>query len=266
LTPGYRSHYEILDIEVTASLDEVKHAFRDLSKIHHPDKNGTPDSTVLYSLILNAYQVLSNRESRAEYDHFLKLSTFIRNQYGKNLTLQIHDDGDIFRNSLSSLINMTLWEVEELVNRREFMNRKLGLFCVREFILMILTFLDKWILEPRGYKDFFMESRRLPELDPRLYIRLLGKEQRNEPRLPFTGVTDYFYDIRKRANRFISDIRQKEGSPYRGDESLVQDVREYHNLAIHYLSYLMDEGVTKFPDNPEIPGFVYSSEKYSFEL
>jgi len=261
LTPGYRSHYEILNIEGNASADDVKHAFRSLSMVHHPDKNEAPDAAAYFSLILNAYQVLSDEKSRAEYDHFLKISAFIRNQYGRNKSLQIHSDSDIFTNSLASLLNMTLWEVEELISRRVLLDRMIGDFSVRQYILMILTFLDKWILIPRGYKDFFAESRKLPELDPRLYIRYLGTVQKSDLRLPYTGVTDYFYDIRKRANRFISDIRNREGSGFVWDEALGPDVREFHNLTVHYLSYLLDE--TSEPAS-RIPEFPFSDEKYRY--
>ena len=34
------SFYDILEVSETASTDEIKKAYRKLSMIHHPDKNG----------------------------------------------------------------------------------------------------------------------------------------------------------------------------------------------------------------------------------
>jgi hypothetical protein len=34
-------------------------------------------------------------------------------------------------------------------------------------LLFILTFIDKWILEPEGYIDCFMRARQLSAFDPR---------------------------------------------------------------------------------------------------
>lgn len=248
---GYRSHYEILKIPADASLDEVKHAFRTLSKIHHPDKSDAPGSGAYYTLILGAYQVLSSEKTRAEYDRFLKKSTFLETQR-KIRPLRIHSEKELFAGILPGMINMTLWELEELVSRRET--------AANPYILEILTFLDKWILTPRGYKDYYAESRRLPSLDPRLLVRLLGGPRTDEFRLPYTGVEDYFYALRKRANSFISDLDFREGSGTGLDGDLFRDGKEFHNLAVHYLSYLLDDR----PVNPvEIPGYAYSDTRYT---
>jgi curved DNA-binding protein CbpA len=52
-----------------ASETEIKRRFRKLAKIHHPDKNGgSKKSEETFKTILNAYETLSNKKSRAIYD------------------------------------------------------------------------------------------------------------------------------------------------------------------------------------------------------
>jgi hypothetical protein len=53
------SYYKILDVPYDSSFDEIKSAFRKLSKVHHPDKNdNSPESNAKFVFILNAYSIL----------------------------------------------------------------------------------------------------------------------------------------------------------------------------------------------------------------
>jgi len=52
-----------------ASETEIKKRFRKLATIHHPDKNsGSKKSEEAFKIILNAYEILSNKEKRRIYD------------------------------------------------------------------------------------------------------------------------------------------------------------------------------------------------------
>lgn len=63
------NYYKILKIENKATEDEIKKAFRKLAKIYHPDKNnGSAASEQNFKIILNAYETLSNKEKKIEYD------------------------------------------------------------------------------------------------------------------------------------------------------------------------------------------------------
>ena len=63
------SFYDILEVSETASTDEIKKAYRKLSMIHHPDKNGnSQESTEKFQKISEAYEVLGTPEKKKEYD------------------------------------------------------------------------------------------------------------------------------------------------------------------------------------------------------
>jgi len=63
-----KDFYKVLGVDKTASEAEIKKAFRKLAHEHHPDKaNGNADK---FKEINEAYQVLSNKEKRQQYDQF----------------------------------------------------------------------------------------------------------------------------------------------------------------------------------------------------
>ncbi len=63
-----KDYYEILGVPKGASEDEIKRAYRKLAHQHHPDKSGGDDKK--FKEINEAYQVLGNKEKRAQYDRF----------------------------------------------------------------------------------------------------------------------------------------------------------------------------------------------------
>jgi molecular chaperone DnaJ len=63
-----KDYYQILGVPRSASEDEIKKAFRKLAHQHHPDKGGGDEAK--FKEVNEAYQVLSNKEKRAQYDRF----------------------------------------------------------------------------------------------------------------------------------------------------------------------------------------------------
>ncbi|XP_038710653.1 chaperone protein dnaJ 49-like [Tripterygium wilfordii] len=63
-----KDYYEILGLERTCSVEDVRKAYRKLSLKVHPDKNQAPGSDEAFKLVSKAFQCLSNEENRRKYD------------------------------------------------------------------------------------------------------------------------------------------------------------------------------------------------------
>ncbi len=62
-----KDYYKVLGVEKTANKAEIKKAYRNLAKKHHPDKGGDAEK---FKEINEAYEVLSDDKKRAQYDQF----------------------------------------------------------------------------------------------------------------------------------------------------------------------------------------------------
>lgn len=65
-----RDYYEVLGISKSASKDEIKKAYRKLSKQFHPDINKEADAADKFKEVKEAYEILSDDQKRAHYDQF----------------------------------------------------------------------------------------------------------------------------------------------------------------------------------------------------
>lgn len=72
------NYYDILGVEKTATDEEIKKAYRKGAHKHHPDKEGGDEAT--FKKINEAYQVLSDKQKRQQYDQFGQ--TFDQGQAG----------------------------------------------------------------------------------------------------------------------------------------------------------------------------------------
>lgn len=69
------NHYKRLGISFRASPTEIKESFRKLAKVYHPDQNpNSPDADKIFREVKEAYECLSNKLKRAEYDREWLLS------------------------------------------------------------------------------------------------------------------------------------------------------------------------------------------------
>jgi molecular chaperone DnaJ len=66
-----RDFYEVLEVSKSASLDDIKKAYRKKAVQFHPDKNpGNKEAEEKFKEATEAYSVLSDAENRARYDRF----------------------------------------------------------------------------------------------------------------------------------------------------------------------------------------------------
>lgn len=63
-----QDYYQILGVARDANLDTIKKAYRKLAKQYHPDVNKAPDAEAQFKAINQAYEVLSDPQSRRIYD------------------------------------------------------------------------------------------------------------------------------------------------------------------------------------------------------
>lgn len=66
-----QDYYEILGISKSATVAEIKKAYRKKAIEHHPDKNqGDPKAEEMFKNAAEAYEVLSNPDKKARYDQY----------------------------------------------------------------------------------------------------------------------------------------------------------------------------------------------------
>ncbi len=66
-----RDYYEILGVQRTASEEEIKRSYRKLARQFHPDRNpGDKQAETKFKEVQEAYDVLSDKQKRSQYDRF----------------------------------------------------------------------------------------------------------------------------------------------------------------------------------------------------
>ena len=70
-------YYEVLNLHRSASLEDIKRSFRQLALKYHPDRNrNSEDSRKKFMEVVEAYEILSDDQSRKEYDRSYKYKEF----------------------------------------------------------------------------------------------------------------------------------------------------------------------------------------------
>ena len=65
-----KDYYKILGVQKSATLEDIKKAYRRLAHKYHPDKGG---DVTRFKEVSEAYQILSDTDKRAQYDKFGKV-------------------------------------------------------------------------------------------------------------------------------------------------------------------------------------------------
>lgn len=65
-----KDYYAILGVPPTASVDEIRLAYRRQARVFHPDLSAEPDAEERFKEVNEAYEILANSDKRKAYDYF----------------------------------------------------------------------------------------------------------------------------------------------------------------------------------------------------
>tara|TARA_B100000686_G_scaffold354573_1_gene465522 strand:+ start:5380 stop:6315 length:936 start_codon:yes stop_codon:yes gene_type:complete len=91
------NYYQILGVSSSASMDDLKKAYRKKAMDYHPDRNkDDPKAEEMFKQVSEAYAVLSDKEKRKQYDMFG--SEGFRKRFSQEDIFRDFDINDILRN------------------------------------------------------------------------------------------------------------------------------------------------------------------------
>ena len=82
------NYYELLDVPVNATTDEIKQHYRKYARIHHPDKGGDAEK---FKQIQEAYETLMDPIQRHQYDIDLSGNNFTFTQEDYDLIYKYYN-------------------------------------------------------------------------------------------------------------------------------------------------------------------------------
>jgi len=119
--------YKVLEINETASLEDIKRSYRRLARKYHPDKNISKSSKKFLE-ISSAYEILSNDKARIEYlklkdNNKTKFQEFLNNIFGHKIDISsLSDYGIKLTKSDMDYIKTDLGDILKRLNLKEIFN------------------------------------------------------------------------------------------------------------------------------------------------
>ena len=121
-------YYEILEVSKKASKEIIDKAYKTLAKKYHPDANPEEKkqwAEEKFKKINEAYEILSNKEKREEYDKQIEIEkrrVLIETENLKEKYKKLQEQNQILQNQLSNLNMVDNNNTYEVSNRREEIN------------------------------------------------------------------------------------------------------------------------------------------------
>jgi len=290
---GQTDYYALLGLDPGVTAKEIKNAYRKLALAHHPDVNAdSAKAHARFVLIANAYSTLGDPARRTAYDRFRSgterssaAQTAAAEQRAegqrvapeKNALVRAQPRASYNRDYFENHLNYVLWDIGDLMMKDHDWrgNKSYDGNALRKGALTVLTFIDRWVLESAGLADHCMDARRLGRIDPRTYINTIGTNGPNGRRgahAPFTSAENYYYDIRKRMNKYLEKIDSLDlfatldtsatlvsSAP---EIRVVDALVESQNLSFHYIAYL--KAILGGTHSGPIPAFPHSHSIFNW--
>ncbi|MDL2223591.1 DnaJ domain-containing protein [Bacteroidales bacterium OttesenSCG-928-M11] len=101
----FKDYYLILEIEEDAALEEIKAAYRNLIKRYHPDVNKDEDAHHKTIEVIEAFQLLNDKEARERYNsEYRKYHSQKQSEQIRNVDEYISDD---------EILNKWMWNAQK---------------------------------------------------------------------------------------------------------------------------------------------------------
>ncbi|XP_012249774.1 dnaJ homolog subfamily C member 30, mitochondrial [Bombus impatiens] len=166
-----KTHYETLGLQPTATYNEIKSAYYELTLKFHPDKNKSESAKEMFHEISNAYDVLSKYKTRKQYDR-----TQLINQDLQSLKIERYErfkpkDIELYKNQPRNIFNFDEWVQQHYsdtfqknlsANEKKTINKEimedirssLDIFIVINLVMLIAIVIVIYeYINNRKYKD-----------------------------------------------------------------------------------------------------------------
>ncbi len=185
---------EVLGLADGASLEEIKAAFRKKALLYHPDTGNRTQDHLRFLLVRHSYETLVRLPARPSP---------AANLEPRPRPPSASPEPEV-RFALGRKFNSLLWDMEELLTqiRSYHNNLRYRVKDAQRDLLSLLLGLDKGVLTPSGFPDYFMTARNLPDLDPDTYAAQI-LDRTASAHFPFSSLENYFFDLRKRMNKLL---------------------------------------------------------------
>lgn len=167
-----KTHYETLGLQPTATYNEIKSAYYELTLKFHPDRNASKSAKEMFHEISNAYDVLSKYETRKQYDRTQLINQNLQSLNNKRYERFKPKDIQLYKNQPKNVFNFDEWVQQHYsdtfqknlsANEKQKINMEiLGtahkspdlLVIIILIILMTLVIFTHERLNNRKYEDF----------------------------------------------------------------------------------------------------------------